>query len=79
MRAVLSTLAATYAEAGRFAQAAETVRKALELATEQNNQPLAESIKRRPCPTKRKRPIARRNRLVKLTIRGRILRLWEST
>ncbi len=43
--AVLGTLAAAQAEAGRFAEAVETVRRACELATQQNKQPLAESIK----------------------------------
>jgi Flp pilus assembly protein TadD len=43
--AVLGTLAAAYAEAGRFSEAVETARKALKLATQQNNEPLAESIK----------------------------------
>jgi hypothetical protein len=38
-------LAAAYAEAGRFPEAVQTARKALELATQQNNQALAESIK----------------------------------
>jgi Flp pilus assembly protein TadD len=43
--AVLGTLAAAYAEAGRFPEAVQTARKALELATEQNKQSLAESVK----------------------------------
>jgi Flp pilus assembly protein TadD len=42
--AVLDTLAAAYAEAGRFSEAVQTARKAMELATRQNNRPLAESI-----------------------------------
>ena len=42
--AVLDTLAAAYAEAGRFPEALQTARKAAELATRQNNRPLAESI-----------------------------------
>ena len=42
---VLDTMAAAYAEAGRFSEALETARKAAELATRQNNRPLAESIK----------------------------------
>jgi protein O-mannosyl-transferase len=42
--AVLGTLAAAYAEAGRFPEALQTAGKALALATEQGNQPLAESI-----------------------------------
>ncbi len=43
--AILATLAAAYAEAGQFFEAVETARKALRLATQQNNQGLAESIK----------------------------------
>ncbi len=43
--AVLGTLAAAYAEAQRFPEAAQTAHKALELATQQNKLPLAESIK----------------------------------
>ena len=41
---ILGTLAAAYAETGRFSLAVETAHKALELATRQNNRPLAESI-----------------------------------
>ncbi len=43
--AVLGTLAAAYAEAGRFPEAVQTARNALELATQQNKQTLAESLK----------------------------------
>jgi tetratricopeptide (TPR) repeat protein len=43
--AVLGTLAAAFAEAGRFPETLETARKALDLAQQQNNQSLAESIK----------------------------------
>ncbi len=43
--AVLGTLAAAYAEAGRFSEAVQTARKALDLATEQNKPSLAESLK----------------------------------
>ena len=42
---VLNTLAAAYAEAGRFPEAVQTARKALDLATQKGNQPLMESIK----------------------------------
>ena len=42
---LMGTLAAAYAEAGRFAEAAETARKALDLATQQSKQALAESIR----------------------------------
>ncbi len=43
--AVLNTLAAACAEAGRFCEAVQTAHKALELATQQNNQSVAESLK----------------------------------
>ena len=43
--AVLGTLAAAYAEAGRFSEAVQTARKAAESAMRQNNRSLAESIK----------------------------------
>ncbi len=43
--AILGTLAAAYAEAGRFAEAVQTAHQALNLATEQNNQSLAKSVK----------------------------------
>ena len=42
--AILGTLAAAYAEAGRFSEAVQTAHKAVELAARQDNQPLAESI-----------------------------------
>jgi protein O-mannosyl-transferase len=42
--AILDTLAAAYAEAGRFAQAVETAQKAIELATQQNKKALANSV-----------------------------------
>ena len=41
---ILDTLAAAYAEAGRFSEAVETAHKALDLARQQNKQALAESI-----------------------------------
>ena len=41
---VLGTLAAAYAENGQFSNAVQTAGNALELATKQHNQPLAESI-----------------------------------
>jgi Flp pilus assembly protein TadD len=44
---ILDTLAAAYAEAGRFPEAVETARRALALATEQNQQPLAEALRAR--------------------------------
>jgi tetratricopeptide (TPR) repeat protein len=45
--AVLDTLAAAYAETGRFADAALTARRALALATEKNQQVLAQALKSR--------------------------------
>jgi Flp pilus assembly protein TadD len=44
---VLHTLAAAYAEAGRFPEALATVRKALDLATQQNNRALADALRAR--------------------------------
>jgi tetratricopeptide (TPR) repeat protein len=41
---ILGTLAAAYAEVGRFAEAVQTARRALDLATQQNKPALAESI-----------------------------------
>ena len=41
---ILATLAAAYAEAGRFAEAVQTASKALDLAIQQKKQPLANSI-----------------------------------
>jgi tetratricopeptide (TPR) repeat protein len=43
--AILGTLAAAYAEVGRFSEAAKTARNALDLATRQNKKALAESVK----------------------------------
>ncbi len=45
--AILDTLAAAYAEAGNFAQAAETAQRAADLATQLNTQPLADEIRAR--------------------------------
>ena len=45
--AILDTLAAGYAELGRFSDAVATARRALAVATEQNNQRLGEAIKAR--------------------------------
>ena len=42
--AVLDTLAAAYAEVGRFPEAVETARRAQALATQQNKRPLAEKL-----------------------------------
>ena len=44
---VLDTLAAAYAEAGRFPEALATARKALDLATQQHGQPLADVLRSR--------------------------------
>ena len=44
---LLDTLAAAYAEAGRFPEAIETARRAFNLPATQNNQPLAEAIQAR--------------------------------
>ncbi len=44
---LLDTLAAAQAEAGRFSEAAATARKALELATQQNNHALADVLRAR--------------------------------
>jgi Flp pilus assembly protein TadD len=41
---ILDTLAAAYAEAGRFTEAMEKARQASDLATAQNNKPLADAI-----------------------------------
>ncbi len=45
--AILGTLAAAQAEAGRFPEAAATARKALELARQQNRQALADTLRAR--------------------------------
>jgi spermidine synthase len=54
--AILDTLAAAYAEAGRFAEAVETIRQALALATQQNAQPLIEGLKARMALYEAKTP-----------------------
>jgi len=45
--AVLDTLAAAYAEAGRFPDAVQTAQKALDLATSQNKAPLVNTLRSR--------------------------------
>jgi tetratricopeptide (TPR) repeat protein len=45
--AILDTLAVAFAEASRFPEAVQTARRALALAAEQNQQPLAEALKAR--------------------------------
>ncbi len=44
---ILDTLAAAYAEAGRYPEAVETAKRALNLTATQNNKPLAEAIQSR--------------------------------
>ena len=44
---MLDSLAAAYAEAGRFAEAATAAQQAAQLAARNGNQPLAEEIHRR--------------------------------
>jgi len=45
--APLDILATAYAETGRFAEAVQTARRAVALATQRNNQPLAEALRTR--------------------------------
>ncbi len=45
--AALDTLAAAYAEAGRFPEAVATARKAVNLATQEKNQGLADRLQAR--------------------------------
>jgi protein O-mannosyl-transferase len=54
--AFLDTLAAAYAEAGRFAEAVQTAEKAAELATQQKKKVLADAIKARIRTYKRRAP-----------------------
>jgi tetratricopeptide (TPR) repeat protein len=44
---VLDTLAAAYAEAGRYPEAVETARRALSLVATQNNQSVADALQMR--------------------------------
>jgi tetratricopeptide (TPR) repeat protein len=44
---ILDTLAAAYAEAGRFPEAIETAQRALDLSVVQNNKPLADALQMR--------------------------------
>ncbi len=55
--AVLDTLAAIYAEVGRFPEAVQTARQALELATQQNNQGLAATLNARIALYESRTPI----------------------
>ena len=54
--AILDTLAAAYAEVGRFQAAIETTRQALVLAAQQNLQPLVEGLKARMALYEAKTP-----------------------
>jgi tetratricopeptide (TPR) repeat protein len=54
---VLGTLAAAYAEIGRYDQAIETEQRAADLAARQGNAPLAASLKQRLALFERKTPI----------------------
>jgi tetratricopeptide (TPR) repeat protein len=53
---LLDTLAAAYAEVGRFPQAVQTAHQALDLATQQNVQPLVEGLKARIARYESKSP-----------------------
>ncbi len=53
----LDTLAAAYAEAGRFSEAVETARRALALAAQQNNKPLADALTARIARYEAKAPL----------------------
>jgi tetratricopeptide (TPR) repeat protein len=59
--AVLSTLAAAYAEAGRFSEAVETAKKVIELAAQQNNRELAESNRARISLYRARTPFRQRS------------------
>jgi tetratricopeptide (TPR) repeat protein len=61
--AALGTLAAAYAEAGRFSEAVQTARKAAELATRRNNSSLAESINAKISLYEAKTPFREMSRL----------------
>jgi tetratricopeptide (TPR) repeat protein len=54
--AVLGTLAAAYAEAGKFHEAAETAQRALDLATRQNKPALTDAIRAAIAHYQAKRP-----------------------
>ena len=57
---ILDTLAAAYAEAGRFPEAIETTRRAVTLALEANNQSLAEVLRARIALYEAKMPLRTR-------------------
>src|ERR1019366_1741622 len=55
--ALLATLAAAYAEAGRFDRAVEMEKRATDLATQQGNAPLAVALRTRLTQLQAKTPI----------------------
>ena len=55
--AILETLAAAYAEVGRFPEAVEITRRALALATQRNNQQLTEALNARIALYQAKTPV----------------------
>ena len=55
--ALLATLAAAYAEAGRFDRAVEMEKRATDLATQQGNAPLAATLRARLTQLQAKIPI----------------------
>ncbi len=57
--AVLDTLAAAYAENGRFSEAIETAQRALAIAAEQNKQALAQTLKSRIALYRTRTPLRR--------------------
>ena len=61
--AILGTLAAAYAEAGRFPEAVVAAQKALALAVQQNQQPLVKSIEGKVPLYKTKKPYREPSRL----------------
>ena len=55
--AILDTLGAAYAEAGRFSDAVQVARRGMELAVQQNNQRLAEALRTRIALYEAKTPL----------------------
>jgi hypothetical protein len=55
--AILATLAAAYAETGRFDKAVELEQRATDLATQQGNASLAATLRARLAPLRAKTPI----------------------
>jgi tetratricopeptide (TPR) repeat protein len=58
--AILETLAAAYGEVGRFAEAVKTARRALELATQQDDRKLAATLGTRVALYEARRPLRER-------------------